>query len=81
MAEDHAARIERMEKTQQEMQKRMIDMMKILMKRKGSADSSGQESGIAFQEGRKEDLTHLLRYIPPQMQAYQGAYPPTMSLV
>ena len=68
MAEDQAAKIERTEKTQQEMQERtieMMDMMKNLMKAKRGASSFGQESGITFQEERKDDLTHPSGYIPP----------------
>ena len=72
MAKDQAAKIKRIEKTQemQEMMIEMMNMMKNFMKRKGGVSSFGQKGGITIQEKRKKDLAHLSRYMPPQMQAY-----------
>ena len=81
MAEDQAAKIERIDKTQQEMQEKMVemmDMMKNFMKGKEGVSSSSQKGGTTIQEEMKEDLTHPSGYMPPQMKAYQEAYPPTM---
>ena len=70
MAEESDARIERLEKASQEQQgqmAKMMEMLRILVRDK--AQATGQQSGAAQPEQKREDLVYPQEFTLPYAQA------------
>ena len=67
MAKESDARIERLKKAHQDTQGQMVEMMEMLrtlVKDKGQATGSGQQSSAAHPDQKREKYVYLLGFTP-----------------
>ena len=85
MAEENALKVERLEKSHQEMKEHMtemketmeamMNMMKNMMKGKNSGENTDTPNVAIPQGAKKEEPTFPMVYTYPQGQTSQGTYP------